>query len=423
MPPARVSHFAREPHFSTPVAKDLYGVSQPLSSIAGTRLFSALSPMSNHTGVAITPLTAMQSSAVYGCVRCLAEDWAKLPLRVYAAQPDGTWQADRRHPLAALMERPNRWQTLFAFISYLSVCLSLRGNAFIFVLRGADGRPQQLIPISPDRCQVMFSRGGWLYYEISHPAFKDNTSLRVHQDDMLHIRNISLDGFMGVSPIAAAAEAMGLSLATQQHGAVLFRQGTQASGVLKHPGSLSQPAQDRIRDNWQSRYGGVENAAKVLVLEEGMAFEKLSMTSDEAQFLETRKFQVEEICRFFRVPPHMVQSLDRATFSNIENQGQQYIDQSLIPPCLQFEQEAAHALLFDDERGRYRLGFDFDGLLRGDMKSRFDSYHVALGDGWMTPNQVCRREGMPTFEGGDDHRVALNTAPAGSPAADAPPPA
>ena len=415
MPPARIAHFAREPHFDPTVVKTGYTVDQPLSSIAGTRLFSAFAPFSSHTGVAVTPFTALQSSAVYGCVRCLAEDLAKLPLNLYAARPDGGWQIDRVHPLAAVLARPNRWQTTFAFVSYLSVCLSLRGNAFIFVLRYPDGRPKALIPISPDRCSVLFSPKGWLYYEIAHPAFKDSTTLRVHQDDMLHIRNISLDGFSGLSPIAAAAEAMGLALATQQHGAVLFRQGTQASGALSHPGTLTQPAQDRIAARWQQRYAGVENAAKVLILEEGMKFEKLSMTSDEAQFLETRKFQVEEICRIFRVPPHKVASLDRATFSNIENQGQQYIDDSLIPVARQVEEEAAHALLFDDERGRYRIGFDFDSMLRGDMKSRYEAYHIALGDMWMTANQVCLKEGLPTFEGGDEHYRALNTTPAMAP--------
>ena len=412
MPPARLALFAREPQLGR--VKDTYTVDQPLASIGGTRLYSAFSPLVNHTGVAVTPLTAMQASAVYGCVRCLAEDLAKLPFHVYRALPKGGWGVDPGHRLARLLTRPNRWHTPFDFWSYISVCLNLRGNAYIFVLRDDAGEARALIPINPDRCTTRLSSRGWLYYDIWHPAFRDGEMLTAHQDDMIHVKNTSLDGFTGLPTITAAAEAMGLSLATQQHGSTLFRQGTQASGVLKHKGNLSQPAQDRLMENWRQRYTGVENANKVLLLEEDMQFEKLSMTSDEAQFLETRKFQVEEICRFFRVPPHKVASLDRATFSNIENQSQAYIDDSLIPMARKIEQGFEHVLLFDDERPSHKLFYDFDSLLRGDRKSRYDANHTALGDGWKSINEVRREEHLPPIPDGDDYRVALNTTPAGA---------
>lgn len=394
--------------------KDAFQSGQPLSSIAGTALYTAFSPMSSHTGVAVTPMTALQSSAVYACIRCLSEDMAKLPIEVQRALPDGGWVAERDHPIARLFDRPNRWQSCFTFVSYLITSLQLRGNAYIFVVRDADGAPTGLVPISPDRCSMRLSPKGWLYYDIWHPAFGDRGNLIVHQDDMLHLRGLTLDGFMGLSPIAAAAEAIGLSLATQQHGANLFRQGTQASGVLKHPGVLGDAGRTNLRESWQQKYGGVENAAKVLVLEEGVTFEKLSMTSDEAQFLETRKFQVEEICRIFRTPPHKVASLDRATFSNIENQSQSYIDDSLVPIARQIEEEGRHKLLWDRDVGKFRIRVDFDSLLRGDMKSRFDAYNIALTGGWLNRDTVRDREGLPPIPGGAgrEYRVALNTAAA-----------
>ena len=390
--------------------KDAYQAGQPLSS-ASSSVQSAFGfgVALSHTGVPVTPSTALQSSAVYACVRCSSEDMAKLSIDVQRALPNGGWKSDREHPIARLLDRPNRWQSWFTFMSYGTTCLQLRGNAYIFVVRDQDGAPTSLVPISPDRCAIRLSPKGWLYYDIWHPAFGDRGNLVVHQDDMLHLRNMTLDGFIGMSPIAAAAEAIGLSLATQQHGANLFRNGTQASGVLKHEGTLGDVGRKNLRESWQAAYGGVDNASKVLVLEEGMTFEKLSMTADEAQFLETRKFQVEEICRIFRVPPHKVMSLDRATFSNIENQNQQYIDDSLVPIARQLEEEARHKLFWEAERGQVRLRIDFDSLLRGDRKTRYDAAHIALGDGWKSRNEVRADEGLPPIPGGDEYRVALNT--------------
>lgn len=425
MPPARVAHFAREPHLAAPVAKDAYQAGQPLASIAGSSLYTAFSPMVNHSGVAVTPFTAMQAGAVYACVRCLSEDMAKLPLVISKALAGGGWGVDLTHPIAKLLRRPNRWQTCFTFISYMVTCLQLRGNAFIFVVRDENGAPSALIPINPDRCTMRLSPQGWLYYEIWHPAFASHGNLTIHQDDILHLRNITLDGFMGLSTIAAAAEAIGLSLATQQHGANLFRQGTQATGVLKHPGVLSDPGRKNVRESWQERYSGVDNAHKVLLLEEGMTFEKLSMTSDEAQFLESRKFEAEDIARFFRVPQHKIGILDHATFSNIENQNQQYIDDSLIPMARQLEEEAEYKLFWEAERAAMRLRVDFDSMLRGDMKTRYEAYHLALGDGWINRDGVRAREGMaPIPDGaGQEYRVALNMAPATAPGTAVVPPA
>ena len=419
MPPARLALTAREPHLSAPVAKDAYNVGSPLASIAGSGLYTAFSPMANHSGVSVTPFTAMQSAVVYSCIRCLSEDMAKLPILISKAIMGGGWDVDHFHPISKLFRRPNRWQTCFTFIAYVVTCLQLRGNAYIFVVRDGNGAPSALIPIGPDRCTMRLSPQGWLYYDIWHPAFGSRGNLTVHQDDMLHLKNVSLNGFVGLSTITAAAEAIGLSLATQQHGANLFRQGTQASGVLEHPQTLTEAARNNLRESWQERYSGVDNSHKVLLLEEGMKFAKLSMTSDEAQFLETRKFQAEDIARIFRVPQHKVGILDHATFSNIENQNQSYIDDSLIPMAKQLEEESEHKLFWESERPCMRLRVDFDSMLRGDMKTRYEAYHLGLGDGWLNRDGVRSREGLPPIPdgAGREYRVALNTGPASAAAA------
>lgn len=376
------------------------------------QLFGMFGTAASSTGVPVTPLSALQVAAVYACVKCLAEDIAKLPLALLRGQADGNWHPDRAHPVARLLACPNRWQTPFDFWSFLVVSLMLRGNAFAAIRRGANGSPDMLIPISWDRVSVMLSPEGWLYYNISHPQIGFGVTL--HQDDVLHVRNISVDGgYLGISPIAAAQDVIGLALATQQHGAVLFRQGTNLTGVLKAAKSLSPEAATRLAQSWRDIYGGVQNAAKVAVLEEGMDFQKIQMTAEESQFLGTRQFQIPEICRLFRVPPHKIQDLSRATFSNIENQAQQYIDDALQPIAVRIEQACARVLLFDDERPEMLFRFEFEELLRGDFKTRMEGYAVAINTGVMNPNEARRRERLNPYDGGDTFRTPLNMAAAG----------
>ena len=363
----------------------------------------------NSAGVPVTPYTALTASAVYACVRCLSDDIAKLPLQVHRRLKSGGFTIDHDHPLNKVLRRPNRWQTPFQFKSYWVASLALRGNGCTAILRSRDGSPRALVPLNPDRLTILRSPQGWLYYAFSHALMGEGSYFTLHQDDVLHIRGLSLDGYTGLSPIYALGEAIGLALATQTHGGTLFSQGAQIAGVLKAPGKLSPEAAKRMAQSWRDVHSGVRNASKTAVLEEGVEFEKIGMTADEAQFLMTRNFQVVDICRGFRVPPHKIQWLDRATFSNIENQNQQYIDDGLMPIAKQIEETAEEALLFEHERGTYQLRFDFDSLLRGDMKSRFESYHIALGDGWLNRNQVRIRENEAPFPGGDEYRVALNT--------------
>ncbi|HET8634232.1 MAG TPA: phage portal protein, partial [Gemmatimonadales bacterium] len=203
-------------------------------------LMGALGALSSASGLPVTPLTALQSAAVYSCVRCLSEDLAKLPLGVRRKLSDGGSVPEPRHALNALFQRPNRWMTGFDFVAYIVTALCLRGNGYAVIKRGRGGEPIELIPVSPDRVSLLLAPNGLLYYMVHHPAVGDAVTL--HQDDMLHIRSLSLDGYVGISPIAVAQDAIGLALATQQHGATLFRQGAQVSGVLRATSKLSPEA-------------------------------------------------------------------------------------------------------------------------------------------------------------------------------------
>jgi HK97 family phage portal protein len=368
---------------------------------------------SGSTGQPVTPLSALQASAVYGCVKALSEDVGKVPVRVKRRLPGGGAEVDLKHPVNKLLRfAPNVWQTPFDYFSYCTTAFLLRGNAFSAVLRGGAGTPLGLIPINPDRCAVMISPKGWLYYNVSHPQIGDG--VMIHQEDMIHQRNISLDGgYLGISPIALAQDVVGITIAAQQHGAELFRQGTQISGVLSFDGTLSPEAAKRIASDWQNAYGGVRKAHKVAVLESGGKFQKMSMTSEDAQLLETRRFGVIEICRLFRVPPHKVFDLSDAHYSNMEQATSEYIDDGIEPICKRLREQMERTLFFDDERDRYYLEHDYSVLSRGDRKSRYDTHAISLTNGFKCVNEVRAEEGLNPIPGGDVYRVPLNTGRAG----------
>ncbi|NPD67289.1 phage portal protein [Lichenicola cladoniae] len=383
-------------------------------------LSAGLGALPSATGLPVTPFTALQSAAVFGCVRCIAEDWSKLPIKVQRMRPGGRgFDVLHDHYLARLLRRPNRWQVPVQFWSFVSTCLSLRGNAYIVIIRGNGGEPKALVPISPDRVSVLLSPKGWLFYHVSHPLIGEGLTL--HQDDMLHLRGFSLDGYLGLSPIMACPEAVGLAMATQRHGATLFRQGAQIQGVLKAAAKLSPEGAARLANSWRETYGGVDNTAKTAVLEEGLTYEKIGMTSQESQFLEVREHQDIDICGLYRVPPHKIMRLGDAHYSNIENQNQEYIDNALLPPIRQVEELISDKLLFSEERDVIRARCDFNELLRGDRKSRVDAGVAAVNGGLQNANEWRIDEGLNPYPGGDEYRVPLNTGAASSaPAPDDP---
>lgn len=230
--------------------------------------------------------------------------------------------------------------------------------------------------------------------------------------EVLHIPGLGFDGLVGYSPIAMAKNAIGLAIATEEYGAKFFANGAAPSGVLEHPGTIKDPS--RVREAWQSQFGGSSNSGKVAVLEEGMKYTPISISPEQAQFLETRKFQINEIARIFRVPPHMVGDLEKSSFSNIEQQSLEFVKYTLDPWVVRWEQSIMRGLLSPDEKKQYFAKFNVDGLLRGDYQSRMNGYAVGRQNGWMSANDIRELENMdriPAEEGGDMYLINGNMLP------------
>lgn len=359
------------------------------------------------SGKAVNERTAMQTSAVYACVRILAESVAGLPLHVYERTANGSKSTKPSHPLYRLLhDEPNREMTSFVFRETLMSHLLLWGNAYAQIIRDGRGFPIALYPLLPDRMAVDRRESGELVYTYQ----SDKGQVKLRRDNVLHIPGLGFDGLIGYSPIAMAKNAVGLALATEDYGATFFANGANPGGVLEHPGVIKPEQADRLRESWQSQFGGA-NAHKVAVLEEGLKFHQMSIPPEQAQFLETRKFQINEIARIFRVPPHMVGDLEKSSFSNIEQQSLEFVKYTLDPWVVRWEQSLQQALILPSEKATIFIKFNLDGLLRGDYQSRMQGYSTGIQNGFMSVNDVRGLEDMNLLtaeEGGDLHFVNGN---------------
>lgn len=266
----------------------------------------------------------------------------------------------------------------------------------------------------PDKMEADRDEHGQLYYIYTrnsdeNPNFEEYGRVYLREQDVLHIPGLGFDGLVGYSPVAMAKNAVGMTLACEEYGASFFENGANPGGVLEHPGVLKDPA--KVRESWQSVYGGSRNAGKVAVLEEGMKYQQIGIPPEEVQFLETRKFQINEIARLYRIPPHMVGDLDKSSFSNIEQQSLEFVKYTLDPWVIQWEQSLQRALLLPQEKQEYFLKLNVDGLLRGDYQSRMNGYSVGRQNGWLSANDIWEMEDMnliPKEEGGDLYLINGN---------------
>lgn len=359
------------------------------------------------SGKPVNERTAMQTTAVYACVRILAEAVASLPLHVYEYQDDGGKKLVHDHPLYYLLhDEPNPEMTSFVFRETLMSHLLIWGNAYAQIIRDGAGRVLGLYPLLPDKMDVQRDDKGNIYYVYSrnsdeNPMFKEYGDIRLKAEDVLHIPGLGFDGLIGYSPIAMAKNAVGMTLACEEYGASFFANGANPGGVLEHPGVLKDPS--KVRESWNSVYRGVNNAHKIAVLEEGMKYQQIGIPPEEAQFLETRKFQINEIARLYRIPPHMVGDLDKSSFSNIEQQSLEFVKYTLDPWVIRWEQSLQRSLLLPGEKGKYFIKLNVDGLLRGDYQSRMNGYAVGRQNGWFSANDIREMENMnpiPDEEGG-----------------------
>ena len=368
-------------------------------------------------GKIVTERSAMQMTAVYSCVRILAEAIAGLPLHLYRYTDSGGKEKATDHPLYLLLhDEPNPEMSSFVFRETLMTHLLLWGNAYAQIIRNGKGEVMALYPLMPNKMSVERDENGQLYYTYTRSAEEAKTSetgrVILLPKDVLHIPGLGFDGLVGYSPIAMAKNAIGLAIATEEYGAKFFANGAAPSGVLEHPGTIKDP--QRVREAWQSQFGGSSNSGKIAVLEEGMKYTPISISPEQAQFLETRKFQINEIARIFRVPPHMVGDLEKSSFSNIEQQSLEFVKYTLDPWVVRWEQSIARSLLSENEKKQYFVKFNLEGLLRGDYASRMNGYATARQNGWMSANDIRELENLdriPAEEGGDLYLINGNMLP------------
>jgi len=360
------------------------------------------------SGKTVNEHTALQITAVYACVRILAETIAGLPLHVYQYRPDLSKERYPQHPLYNLLHNePNPEMTSFVFRETLMSHLLLWGNAYAQIVRNGRGQPVALYPLLPNKMDVSRAPNGELRYTYNRDV--DESGLKpkggyitLRKDEVLHIPGLGFDGLIGYSPIAMAKNAIGMALATEEYGASFFANGANPGGVLEHPGVIKDV--QRVKDSWNAAYQGSGNAHRIAVLEENMHFQAIGIPPEQAQFLETRKFQINEIARIFRVPPHMVGDLEKSSFSNIEQQSLEFVKFTLDPWVVRWEQSLCQALLLPSEKSDIFIRFNLDGLLRGDYASRMTGYATGRQNGWLSANDIRELEDMnriPASEGGD----------------------
>ena len=358
-------------------------------------------------GKFVTERSSMQMTAVYACVRILSEAIAGLPLHVYKYNDSGGKEKAIDHPLYLLLhDEPNPEMSSFVFRETLMTHLLLWGNAYAQIVRNGKGEVIGLYPLMPNKMSVDRGEDGKLWY--TYNKSKDETStikgsiVKLSPADVLHIPGLGFDGLVGYSPIAMAKNAIGMAIACEEYGAKFFANGAAPGGVLEHPGTIKDP--QRVRESWSATFGGSANANKIAVLEEGMKYTPISISPEQAQFLETRKFQINEIARIFRVPPHMVGDLEKSSFSNIEQQSLEFVKYTLDPWVIRWEQSLMRILLSSDEKKDYFIKFNLEGLLRGDYQSRMNGYSIARQNGWMSANDIRELENLdriPAERGGD----------------------
>lgn len=363
------------------------------------------------SGKTVNEFTAMQTTAVYACVRILAETLAALPLQLYRYTPGGKERV-YDHPLYHLLhDEPNPEMTSFIFRETLMSHLLIWGNAYAQIIRDRLGRVQGLYPLRLDKMTVCRDERGKIFYLYTktgdeNPNIKPYGQVALQKEEVLHIPGLGFDGLVGYSPIAMARNAVGMTMACEEYGAYFFANGASPSGVLEHPGVLKDPA--KVRDSWNAVYRGSANAHKVAVLEEGMKYQQIGIPLEEAQFLETRKFQLNEIARLYRIPPHMIGDLEKSSFNNIEQQSMEFVKYTLDPWVIRWEQAMQKALFLPEEKKQYFLKFNVNGLMRGDYESRMTGYSIGRQNGWLSANDIRELEDMnsvPDEEGGNLYLV------------------
>jgi len=360
------------------------------------------------SGVYVSEDTAMRNAAVYACVRVISETIAGLPLNIYEYDGDGRKLAPEHALHRILHYEPNPEMDSFVFRETLMSHLLLYGNAYAQIVHEKSGRIKALYPLLPDKVDVRRSESGDIYYVYWRNADekrRGDTSgaIVLEKECVLHIVGLSFNGLVGYSPIGFARDAIGLAMATEEYGAEFFSNSATPGGIIESTGTLDNP--EELRKTWELLYKGNNKTHSLAVLEEGLSFKQVSIPPNAAQFLETRKYQTNEICRIFRVPPHMIADLEKSSFNNIEQQGLEFKVYTIDPWVSRLEQAMTRQLLLPSEKSQYFIKFNMDGLLRGDYEKRMRGYSIGRQNGWLSANDIRRLEDMNPIPDGDEYLV------------------
>lgn len=353
-------------------------------------------------GGGLNPARAEGVSAVYACVAAISETIASLPLILYQRQEGDDRGRAADHPLyAVLHDTPNEFQSALEFREWMQACVLLRGNAYARIVRGWDGQVRELLPLHPDRVTPLRTTGDYrLAFDY---ADRHGRVTRLLAEEVFHLRHRGNDdAILGISPIAAARDVVDLALAEREHGNATFRNGAKLSGILKFPQKLKPEQRAALKQSWDSQYTGHANSGRTAVLEEGVDYQTISMTLEDAEWIAARQFSVEEVARLFRVPPTVIGDLRHGNYSNSVEMARQFVTMSLRRHLVMWEQGIARQLLTAAGRRTYFAEHSVEGLLRGDATNRADFYDKGIAAGWMLKSEARRLENLPVIEGIDD---------------------
>lgn len=383
--------------------------------ISDSRAWEIFSPGPDAAGVVVNERTAMNCSAFFAGVRVYADAVGMLPCGVYEVQRDGQKKAVEHATEHLLLWQPNSEMSAFSFKETLQAHVLVYGNAYAEIERNRKGDPIALWPMCPNRVDIVRSGDGEIYYEVRIPGEQKPYTLSAA--DVLHIPGLGFDGLRGYGIVEIARQTIALTMAAESSGAKYFESGMRPDVILTHPSQLDDEPRARMRKDWESNYGGLSRKHRLAILEEGVTYQQLTHTPEEAQFLATRQFQLTEIARILRLPPHMIGDLSRSTNNNIEFQGDEFVRYSLRPWLMRWTHALRWKLLTDTEKAR-GLTYDFvvDELVRGDMSSRYAAKNGAISAGWMTPNEARAGENLPPHADGDKLKPPPNQSVPANPA-------
>ena len=365
---------------------------------------SAMSSISRNasSGISVSKSSALTFTAVWSAVRLLSESISILPVNVYERQPNGDKTLASKNAVYKLVHNePNYYMSSVTFFEKVMMDLCLNGNSYVKIVRNGGGTPEALLPLNAQDINVKINDGEIFY--------QDQTKNDVYDDsDILHFKGVSQDGIIGLSPITQNANAIGWGMALEEYGSKYFTNSAKLSGVLETDRALSEQAIERLKNSFTNTYNKLQNAQSTAILEEGLSFKPITISPEQSQFLASRVFSITEVARMFNIPTFMLQEHSKSSFNNIESLSQSYVTYTLMPYIRRMESEMNRKLFKTNEKGKLFVEWNVNGLLRGNIKDRTDAYKTGINNGYMTINEVRRKENMNSVAEGDELYLPLN---------------